>query len=162
LKAKRTWLVLLLILGCLALAPAGVLAQEGELTKEQQLLYNEMMKTFVAPDFCGKSLVECPAPITVEMREGIYEQVKNGATKEEIIAYWTGIYGERILAAPPKSGFFLAAWVLPVVGIVVGVVILAAALKGRMGSALPSSRSRKQPIPGEYEEELQQEILKHL
>lgn len=160
-KAKGRWRVLALCLILIFLAPMGVFAENGELTEEQQLLYNEMLKTFVAPDFCGKSLEECPAAITVEMREGILEQVKNGATKDEIIAYWTGVYGERILAAPPKSGFFLSAWVLPVVGIVVGGVILAVALKGRMGTK-GSAQTKKQSIPGEYEEELQQEILKHL
>lgn len=160
-KAKGRWLVPALCLILLFLAPMGVSAENGELTEEQQLLYNEMLKTFVAPDFCGKSLEECPAGITVEMREGILEQVKNGATKDEIIAYWTGVYGERILAAPPKSGFFLSAWVLPIVGIVAGGAILATALKGRMGTK-ENTQTKKQSIPGEYEEELQQEILKHL
>lgn len=161
-KAKSGRLALVLILAWLLMAPVGVLAQNDELTAEQQSLYNEMMKAFVAPDFCGKSLVECPAPITVEMREGILEQVKSGATKEEIIAYWTGVYGERILAAPPKSGFFLSAWVLPVVGIIAGVGILAVTMKGRMGTPHGSAKGKKQAIPGEYEEELQQEIIKHL
>jgi cytochrome c-type biogenesis protein CcmH len=158
---KRIGFLLMLCFTLLLLAPLGVWANDAGLTPEQQSLYSQMLKAFIAPDFCGKSLEECPAGITVDMREGILQQVKDGATKEEIIAYWTGVYGERILAAPPKSGFYLSAWILPVVGIVAGVFILSVALKGRIGGG-QQSRFKKKDVPDEYEEELQQEILKHL
>lgn len=160
-RIKIRLLVTALCLILLFMAPLGAGADELGLTPEQQSLYSEMLKAFVAPDFCGKSLEECPASITVDMKEGILQQVKDGATKDEIIAYWTGVYGERILAAPPKSGFYLSAWILPVVGILAGILILSVAIKGRMGSG-NQSKPKKKDIPGEYEEELQQEILKHL
>ncbi|NLL19155.1 MAG: hypothetical protein GX262_09030 [Clostridia bacterium] len=158
---KKIGFLLVFCFTLLLLSPLGVWANDAGLTPEQKSLYNQMLKTFVAPDFCGKSLEECPAAITVDMQEGILQQVKDGATKEEIIAYWTGVYGERILAAPPKSGFYLSAWILPVVGIVAGVFILSMALKGRIGKG-QQAKPKKKDIPDEYEEELQQEILKHL
>lgn len=161
-KVKIKCLITALCFMLMFMAPVGAAADELDLTAEQRSLYNEMLKAFVAPDFCGKSLEECPAGITVEMQEGILQQVKEGATKEEIIAYWTSVYGERILAAPPKSGFYLSAWILPVVGIIAGVFILSVALKGRMGTGSQGKQSKKKEVPAEYEEELQQEILKHL
>lgn len=159
--AKRAILVLTVCLSLLLAAPFGVLAEDLGITMQQQSLYNEMMKIFIAPDFCGKSLEDCPAGITVEMREGILQQVKDGADKEEIIDYWTGVYGMKILAAPPKSGFFLSAWVLPIIGILVGALILSGVLRRRMGVD-GKNKPNKSSIPGEYEEELKQEVLKHL
>jgi hypothetical protein len=51
-----------------------------------------------------------------------------GASREEILDFFAQRYGPDILAAPPKSGFNLIAWVFPVAGVaaalVVGVLVL--------------------------------------
>lgn len=161
---KRKIFVVLICLALVLAMPLPAGADDLELTPEQRTLYNQMMKSFIAPDFCGKSLEECPAKITVEMRDGILKQVKEGKTKEEIIDYWVGVYGTKILAAPPKSGFFLSAWILPIMGILAGVGILAVAVKGRMRGETEqkASKTSKTTIPQEYEGELKEEILKHL
>ncbi len=163
----KKWVIIVGVILFIMLAGIGpVLAEQRlELNAREQQLYNEMLKTFIAPDFCGKSLEECPAPITVQMREGIAEQIRGGMTGEEIIEYWTGVYGMKILAAPPKSGFFLSAWLLPVLGIIVGGWFLLAQTRRKGAGKTEKSRS---VLPGEidksaeYNEALREEIIKHL
>lgn len=160
-EGKRRSILLIISMVLFFFISSGAGAADLNLNPEERALHDQMMKAFVAPDFCGKSLVECPAKITVDMREGILQQIKEGATKEDIISHWVGVYGEKILAAPPKAGFFLSAWILPIIGIVAGVFILSGSLKGRMRRGKPS-QPKKDRGPNEYEEELKEEILKHL
>gem|GEM_PF-926240 len=163
-KATKKMAIFLVCLLLFLAVPVTAGAEEANLTSEQQILYNQMLKAFIAPDFCGKSLEECPATITVEMRNGILKQVQEGKTKEEIIDYWTGVYGTKILAAPPKSGFFLSAWILPILGILAGVGILGVAVKARMKKEgeQKTKKATKMTDNLEYEAELEEEILRHL
>ena len=163
-KPTKKIAILLISLLLFLMVPIAAGAEDINLTSEQQVLYNQMLKAFIAPDFCGKSLEECPATITVEMRDGILKQVQEGKTKEEIIDYWTGVYGTKILAAPPKSGFFLSAWILPILGILAGVGILGVAVKDRMKKESEQKPKKVSKVTGnlEYEAELEEEILRHL
>ncbi len=43
----------------------------------------------------------------------ITELIGQGQNKDQIIAYFVGQYGEKMLAAPAKKGFNLVAWVVP-------------------------------------------------
>lgn len=164
-RKKKRLLALLICLALVFALPMAAGAEDLNLTPEQRNLYSQMLKSFIAPDFCGKSMVECPAKITVDMREGILKQVQEGNTKEQIIDYWTGVYGTKILAAPPKSGFFLSAWILPILGLIAGVFIVGVAVKGRLrgnGGQKASKKPSESKISQEYENELKEEILKHL
>ena len=51
-----------------------------------------------------------------------------GRSKDDILATFAARYGDHALAAPPKRGFNLAAWVLPFVAIGAGGLGLYAAL----------------------------------
>lgn len=47
--------------------------------------------------------------------------ISEGKTKEEILQYFVDKNGEAILAAPTKQGFNFIAWVLPFLGLFVGI-----------------------------------------
>jgi cytochrome c-type biogenesis protein CcmH len=70
------------------------------------------------------------------MRAFIRARIAAGDTKSEIKDKLVDQFGESVLAAPPKSGFNLLAWVLPLAGIV-----LAAGVVGYV--AYRWSRGRK-------------------
>ena len=48
------------------------------------------------------------------------KQIDAGKSDEEIIAYFQNKYGTAVLAAPPASGFNLAAWIMPFVALGIG------------------------------------------
>jgi cytochrome c-type biogenesis protein CcmH len=76
------------------------------------------------------------------MRKEIDSLLREGRTNEEIVAYYVGKYGERILREPPGvKGTFL--YVLPVFALLVGLAAVLAALK------MMSRRSR-QPVPATH------------
>ena len=65
---------------------------------------------------CEVTLDQSNAPIADRMRAYIRERIAAGDSKEEIKAKLVAQFGERVLAEPPKSGFDLLAWVLPLAG----------------------------------------------
>ena len=65
-----------------------------------------------------------------------------GRTREEILDYFVDRYGPDILAAPPKSGANLLAWILPIVGVAAGLgalFLVVRAMTGRRQSVISAA-----------------------
>jgi len=70
---------------------------------------------------CGCTMVVnvCDCDTANQIRAKISELMDQGQGKDQIIAYFVGQYGEKMLAAPTKKGFNLVAWVVPFAAVVV-------------------------------------------
>ncbi|GAW93050.1 cytochrome c-type biogenesis protein [Calderihabitans maritimus] len=123
----------------------------------------DIISCFMAPDFCGMTLDTCPASSAREMREEICRMVEQGMSKDEIIAHYVNLYGTQILAAPPKEGFFLTAWLTPVVILILGTLLLLVVLKNRKAALSPAGNNGV-TLPEEelYEDVLQDELKKYI
>jgi cytochrome c-type biogenesis protein CcmH len=93
----------------LALALAGVAA-----ASEEHPTAAELESELICP-VCDSTLDTSNAEIARRMKARIRERIEAGATKSEIKAEFVAEFGERVLATPPRSGFGLLAWVLPLV-----------------------------------------------
>jgi cytochrome c-type biogenesis protein CcmH len=60
------------------------------------------------------------------MKAYIRERIAAGDTKSEIKAGLVDQFGASVLAVPPKEGFELVAWLLPLAGLTLGAVAVAA------------------------------------
>ncbi len=67
-----------------------------------------------------QSVAESNAELATQMRAVIREQQAAGRTDREIIQFFVERYGDTILYAPPRRGFSLLAWWVPVVVLLVG------------------------------------------
>ena len=67
-----------------------------------------------------QSVAESNAELATQMREVIREQQAAGRSDREIIQFFVERYGDTILYAPPRRGFSLLAWWVPVVVLLVG------------------------------------------
>jgi cytochrome c-type biogenesis protein CcmH len=77
---------------------------------------------------CETTLEMSNSPVAERMRAFIRERIAAGDSKAEIKAQLVDQFGEAVLAAPPKRGFNLLAWLLPFAGLVaagVAVTLLA-------------------------------------
>jgi cytochrome c-type biogenesis protein CcmH len=106
---------------------------------EQKPTLPELERELICPT-CHEPLALSSSPIADRMRAFIRERIAAGDTKSEIKAKLVDQFGESVLAAPPKEGFNLLAWLLPLVGLALGAVILAVL-------ARRWSRSRAAPAP---------------
>lgn len=73
---------------------------------------------------CKTLLSLSNAPIAERMRAFIRERIAAGDTKTEIKDRLVAEFGEEVLAAPPREGFNLLAWVLPLAGVLVAGAIV--------------------------------------
>ena len=87
---------------------------------------------------CGCTMVVdvCDCETANQMRDKIAELIGQGQDKNQIVAYFVGEYGEKILSAPTKKGFNLVAWVVPFAAVIIGgtalyFILRAWARKGR-------------------------------
>ena len=74
---------------------------------------------------CGTTLDQSNAPAALQIKRVIARRIAAGDTKSEIKDRLVANYGDSILAAPPKHGFGLLAWWLPIVGIVAAAALVA-------------------------------------
>ena len=86
----------------------------------------QLEKRYICPT-CHTTLELSNAPVADRMRAIIRERIAAGDSVEEIDAVLVDNFGEGVLASPPKEGFNLLAWVLPLAAgaIAIGVVAVA-------------------------------------
>ncbi len=87
------------------------------------LTSTEVQSNLMCDCGCGQLLGTCECERAEEMRTMIRGMMDKGMTKEEILNSFVSQYGESILAAPTKKGFNLIAYILPFVGLLVGVIV---------------------------------------
>ncbi|UCE79171.1 MAG: cytochrome c-type biogenesis protein CcmH [Nitrospiraceae bacterium] len=124
---KKTAIVNLLFLSFLFIltAPDRVSGEEIPLMELEQV-YNHIMSP--GCDYLY-TLVNCPSEDAAQMRELVKDKLTMGETREDILNYFEGIYGPRVLAQPKKKGFYFVAWWFPYflildVFILTGVILL--------------------------------------
>ncbi|MDP8910775.1 MAG: cytochrome c-type biogenesis protein CcmH [Actinomycetota bacterium] len=73
---------------------------------------------------CDTTLDQSDSPAADQVRGIIAERIRAGDTEAEIKAHLVREFGPAILAAPPREGFDLLAWWLPVVAVGAGALAL--------------------------------------
>jgi cytochrome c-type biogenesis protein CcmH len=109
-------LLALAFLLALALAPAA-------LASEQHPSLTELEGDVMCP-ICNTTLDQSSSPAARQLKALISRRIAAGDTKSEIKDRLVAEYGPQILAAPPRKGFNLLAWLLPIAGVLVGAALL--------------------------------------
>ena len=73
---------------------------------------------------CHTTLDQSNSAAAARIKAFIVRRIRAGDTKSEIKRELVDQFGPAILAAPPKHGFDLLAWLLPIVGILGGGLVL--------------------------------------
>jgi cytochrome c-type biogenesis protein CcmH len=73
---------------------------------------------------CKTTLDQSDAPVARRMKAIIRERIAAGATGDEIKQELVEQFGPAVLAEPPKQGFDLLAWALPLAFVAAGAVVV--------------------------------------
>jgi cytochrome c-type biogenesis protein CcmH len=80
--------------------------------------YEQAAKALLCDCGCNpQSIKECACSRAEELRVALAADAASGKTGGEIIAAYVAKNGQKILVAPPASGFNLVAWIGPAVGL---------------------------------------------
>jgi cytochrome c-type biogenesis protein CcmH len=102
----------------LSLLPAG-----QAFASERHPTLAELEAEIICPT-CHTTLDQSDSPIARRMKQFIAARIAAGDTKSEIKAKLVAQFGTAVLAAPPRRGFDLLAWLLPIVGILGGAAVI--------------------------------------
>jgi cytochrome c-type biogenesis protein CcmH/NrfF len=125
----------------------------------------ELEKKYICPT-CQTTLELSNAPVADRMRAFIRERIAAGDSESEISEALVAQFGEGVLAAPPKEGFNLLAWVLPLAGGAVAIGALAVTLRrwsrtrAEPGSTATPSANGRPPLDPELERRLDEELAR--
>ena len=110
------------LLGLLAASLALATAVPA-VASEERPTAAELESELVCP-VCETTLDTSNAPVALRMKQKIREGIAAGKTKSEIKAEFVEQFGREVLAVPPKRGFDLLAWLLPLAGVALGAVVV--------------------------------------
>ena len=118
---------------------AGVAAaQSGETgASYDEAKAQEIDRMLMCPVCPAQTIDQTEVPLAKQMRAQVRELLASGATRDEVLAWFSAPerYGPSVLAEPPRSGFYLIAWIVP------GVVVVAALAGGLL--TLRAMRGRR-------------------
>ncbi len=102
---------------------AFALALTGPATAQPCATLADLQDEVICPT-CNTTLEMSNSPVAERMRAFIRERERACASKEEVKAELVAQFGEGVLAAPPKRGFNLLAWVLPLAGLALAALVV--------------------------------------
>lgn len=114
---------------------------------------NRVAKQLYCPICENIPLEACETQACDDWRELIREKLAAGWSDQEIVDYFADVYGERVRATPTTRDLSLAVWILPVVGVVVGVGYLAVLLRRWLAKGTVPEGAPISPTPDGAEAE---------
>jgi len=139
----------------LSVAVAGVLAASVTAWGAEPPNAADLEAELVCP-VCETTLDQSDAPVAQRMKAFIRERIAAGDTGEEIKDALVAQFGPGVLATPPKSGFGLLAWLLPLGALVGGAIAVGLLVR-------TWSRRRAPPaVEGSLSPELEQRVDEEL
>ena len=107
---------------------------------------------------CKATLDQSDAPVAQRMKAFIRERIAAGDTKQEIKGALVAEFGSGVLATPPKSGFGLLAWLLPLGALLVGVITVALLVRRWSGRRGPPGSTT--PLSPDLERRVDEELAR--
>ena len=134
----NTWLLASLGIVMLMIPIIACSPQEPSLEERAKSIDSSL----ICPVCPGETIDQAQVELAHQMRAIVRERLADGWSRERIQQFFVDRYGESVLAAPPKEGFNLVAWVVPPAVVVAAVVLLTLVVRAmRRGAAAPGEES---------------------
>jgi cytochrome c-type biogenesis protein CcmH len=158
------WVALVLLLIALT---SVALAQDGAPTSTPSArqpvtadAVNRIARQMYCPVCENEPLDACRTAACQQWRAQIGQMLSEGQTEQQIKDYFVARYGVRVLAQPPAQGTSLWLYVLPIVGLIVGVIIVVWLLRRFRARGATASVAATLAKPGgdEYTDRVEQDL----
>jgi cytochrome c-type biogenesis protein CcmH len=142
----------LVLLGCMV----ALVAAKPAAGSEELPTLAELEGEIVCPT-CHTTLDQSDSPIARRIKQFIAARITAGDTKSEIKAKLVAQFGPAVLAAPPKRGFDLLAWLLPIFGVLAGAAVLGL-LAWRWSRGRAPAAAMGPPLAAELDRRIDEEL----
>ncbi|MBP1684129.1 MAG: hypothetical protein H6Q33_272 [Deltaproteobacteria bacterium] len=155
---------LAVVLCAAALVAGAVTPQVRSVFGATSVSFQDIEESLTCQCGCGLTVHSCnhlQCGSALPLRQEIREQIALGKNRQEILGYFKGKYGEKILSAPTTTGFNILAWVTPFVLVALGLLVVAVAVmrwSGR-GHGAEATAAREAPrAQSPYDDILEKEL----
>lgn len=124
--------LLLIVLGGSAWAKEAAPAAEDPVLERRVMELSAELRCLVCQN---QSLADSNAPLAVDLRNQIREQMKQGMSERDIIDFMVARYGDFVLFRPPFRLTTLLLWLGPLLALVAGLAALFYRLSRRRAAA---------------------------
>jgi cytochrome c-type biogenesis protein CcmH len=107
---------------------------------------------------CETTLDQSNAPVAERMKLYIRERIAAGDSEKEITDALVAEFGPGVVAAPPKGGFGLLAWLVPLLALLGGGVALAVLV--RAWSSRSAGQRAIRPLDPQLERRVDEELAR--
>ena len=95
---------------------------------EDERRSNSINKMLMCPVCPGESIDQSQNDLAINMKAIVKEQISEGKSDDQILDYFVQKYGVVVLMEPPRDGFGILVWVVPVVAFAVAVIAILSSL----------------------------------
>ncbi len=96
-----------------------------------EMRFNQLSQELRCPKCQNNNIADSNAPLSVDLKNIIYEQLHAGASDEEIVNYLVERYGDFITYRPPVKPSTWFIWFGPFVVLFIGAVVILRFVMGR-------------------------------
>ena len=147
---KSTLKVLMgaMICGHLWIAPVALAVIETYefSSPELELRYHQLSQELRCPKCQNQNIADSNAPIARDLRVVLYEQLEQGATDDEILAFMVARYGEFVRYRPGVDRNTILLWAAPGLLLILGAASLLLHLRQRPDYASDLTEEEKAEI----------------
>ena len=141
-RAILLMVVVFALFSALAITQNGTLHAQTPEPVSPERSYSESQaqgidRMIMCPVCPAETIDQAQVEISFQMRQIVRDMLSQGRDRDEILDFFVERYGKDILAAPPKSGANLVAWLMPVAAVSVGLIVVYLILRSmtRRGTA---------------------------
>lgn len=122
-------------------------------SSQQEADYRSLIQELRCPQCQNNNIADSNATIATDMRHKTLELLKQGKSKEDVVAYMVERYGNFVTYDPPLTPATVLLWLMPLLLIGIGAVVLFRGRKPAMQAVEKAQKSANS---------LDQERLKHI
>ena len=92
--------------------------------RDNKEFFKDVAGELRCPTCTGLSVLDSDASFSVQIKDQVDQQIKEGKSKDQILNFFVERYGPWILREPPKSGFNMMAWATPIALLLAGPILV--------------------------------------
>lgn len=145
-----------------------VMAQDGGSGEIKRVVTDDDVNKIARVVYCpvceSTPLDVCQTQACADWRQIIRDMLEDGKTEQDVFDYFSNLYGDRVLAEPPREGFSLLIWLVPLIMIPVGVVFFSYYMRNLRASAeergpvVRETAVTEPAVPDDYISKIEKEL----
>jgi cytochrome c-type biogenesis protein CcmH len=121
---------------------------------------NEIAKQMYCPVCENIPLDVCATEACAQWRDMIGEKLMEGWSEEEIFDYFVLLYGDRVLAEPPRTGINWLIYILPPIFILIGIFVIVRGFKMWKKPVESLTVDASEDVESDYISQMEEELKK--